>query len=126
MFKQTAYYNIKSFITEIVKSTAKRLNDIFLMHFNVRNLQKNFDKLLQYLSDSKKLPDILSITKTKLKKYEIYGNIILPSIDSNLLTVLHLLKELLLCKKNLKFTIMNNTSIMLNGCENLWILIETE
>ena len=43
-----------------------------------------------------------------------------------MLTVQHSPEKLLYVKETLKFTIMNDISIMLNDCENLWILIKTE
>ena len=45
---------------------AKKCN-LFLMHFNVRNKQKNVDKLSAFLSELNILPDVLAISKTKLK-----------------------------------------------------------
>ena len=45
------------------------------MHFNTRNLQKNIDKLSHYILQLKKLPDIIAITETKLKKDELQTNI---------------------------------------------------
>ena len=46
LFKQSAYYSIKFLNTEIVKTTAKRLDDIFFKHFNVKSLQKK--KMMNY------------------------------------------------------------------------------
>ena len=51
--------------------------DLFVIHFNVRSLQKNFDKLTNYILilQMKKLPDIIAITKNKLAKNQIVVNI---------------------------------------------------
>ena len=49
--------------------------NLFLIHFNVRSLQKNFDKLTNYILQIKKLPDIIAITETKLAKNQIVVNI---------------------------------------------------
>ena len=49
--------------------------NLFLIHFNVRTLQKNFDKLTNYILQMKKLPDIIAITETKLAKNQIVVNI---------------------------------------------------
>ena len=41
-------------------------NDFFLLHLNIRSLNKNLDKLEDLLTQLGKLPDIIAITETKL------------------------------------------------------------
>ena len=50
-------------------------NDLLLMHFNTRSLQKHIDKLTHYILHLQKLPDIIAITETKFKNYELQTNI---------------------------------------------------
>ena len=60
------YHDIVS-INEYLDLNINRPN-LFLIHFNVRSLQKNFDKLTNYILQMKKLPDVIAITETKLAK----------------------------------------------------------
>ena len=48
---------------------------LFIMHFNIRSLQKNSDHLASYLSELSVLPDIIAITETKLTNGIINSNI---------------------------------------------------
>ena len=40
------------------------------MHFNIRSLAKNIDKLNEYICDLKTKPSVIAITETKLNKTE--------------------------------------------------------
>ena len=42
----------------------KKNNDLFLIHFNVRSLQKHIDQLNNYLVGFKNQPDIAAISET--------------------------------------------------------------
>ena len=48
---------------------------LFMMHFNVRSLSKNIDKLSYYLSQLNLKPDIIAITETKLCDAKCGNNI---------------------------------------------------
>ena len=37
-----------------------------MIHFNVRSLQKNTDKLSHYLTDLNRKPDVVVVSETKL------------------------------------------------------------
>ena len=50
-------------------------NDLFLIHFNVRSLQKHIDQLNNYLVGFKNQPDIVAISETKLKEGFINRNV---------------------------------------------------
>ena len=52
---------------------------LYLMHFNVRSIQKNVNKLANLLTQLKALPDVLAITETKLKPDQEHTNINLES-----------------------------------------------
>ena len=48
------------------KSLDARPNDFFLLHFNLRSLSKNKDKIDEFLHDFERLPDLVAIVETKL------------------------------------------------------------
>ena len=48
---------------------------LYLMHFNVRSIQKNVDLLANLLTQLKALPNVLAITETKLKPDQAHNNI---------------------------------------------------
>ena len=64
LFLDCNYHDIAS----INNHASNNYNDLLLMYFNTRSLQKNIDKLTHYILQLKKLPDIIAITETKLKK----------------------------------------------------------
>ena len=45
------------------------------MHFNMRSLSKNVDKLHEFLTDLKTRPVVIAISETKLKESKIANNI---------------------------------------------------
>ena len=53
----------------------KKNNDLFLIHFNVRSLQKHIEQLNNYLVGFKNQPDIVAISESKLKEGLINRNI---------------------------------------------------
>ena len=67
LFLDCNYHDIAS----INNHASNNYNDFLLMHFNTRSFQKNIDKLTHYILQLQKLPDIIAITETKLKKYEL-------------------------------------------------------
>ena len=71
LFLDCYYHDIAS----INNHASNNYNDLLLIHFNTRSLQKNIDKLTHHILQLKKLPDIIAITETKLKKDELQTNI---------------------------------------------------
>ena len=53
--------------------------NLCILHFNVRSIQKNVDKLANLLTQLKALPDVLAMTETKLKPDQAHININLES-----------------------------------------------
>jgi len=41
--------------------------NLFLLHFNVRSIQKNVDNLATFFTELTALPDAIAISETKLK-----------------------------------------------------------
>ena len=68
-FCKSEYFDISSL------NDAVRDQNIYLMHFNVRSIQKNVDELANFLTQLKALPDVLAITETKLKPDQVHTNI---------------------------------------------------
>ena len=54
-----------------LSNTVFKSNRLFLIHINVRSLQKNFDDLYQLISSFAKSPDIICISETRLKAESI-------------------------------------------------------
>ena len=59
--KSSSYYDTPSLIPRL------NSNDFFLLHINIRSLQKYFDDLVNFTSQFTVLPDIICITETRLK-----------------------------------------------------------
>ena len=62
VFINCLYYDDKS-LNRILKN---QLNDLLIMHFNIRSFQKNTDALITYLLGLACSPDVIGITETKL------------------------------------------------------------
>ena len=60
------------------KSLHASPNDFFLLHFNVRSLSKNKDKIDEFLHDFERLPDLVAISETKLNENST-SNISIPN-----------------------------------------------
>ena len=46
------------------------ISDLTIFQGNVRSLNANFDSITEIFDNCQKLPDVLAITETKLKKYD--------------------------------------------------------
>ena len=116
------YHDIVS-INEYLHLNNSRPN-LFLIHFNVRSLQKKFDKLTNYIM--KKLPDIIAITETKLAKNQIVVN-----IDIEGCNFIHSDSSSraggfgLYIKDSLTFTLKEELDLNINSVENILIQVET-
>ena len=64
LFLDCNYHDIAS----INNHASNNYNELLLMHSNIRSLQKNIDKLTHYILQLQKLPDIIAITETILKR----------------------------------------------------------
>ena len=124
LFLNCQYHDIVS-INEYLDLNINRPN-LFLIHFNVRSLQKNLDKLTNYILQMKKLPDIIAITETKLTKNQIVVNINIEGYN-----FIHSDSSSraggvgLYIKDSLTFTLKEELDLNINSVENIWIQIET-
>ena len=75
-----AFNHVKSYY--YTPSLIPRLNsnELFLLHINIRSLQKNFDELVNLISQFTVLPDVICITETRLKNNPLI-NISIPGYD---------------------------------------------
>ena len=92
------------------------------MHFNVRSLAKNIDKLNKCICDLKTKPSVIAITETKLNQnrmsanINIYGhNFIHHDSKTCAGGVAFYIEE------SLKYIQSNKTSSNLDNVEDLWI-----
>ena len=60
------FYYDHSSINNLLCSKNK-FDHLFMIRFNIRSLQKNIDKLLHYLTDLNRKPNVLTVSETKLK-----------------------------------------------------------
>ena len=60
LFLNCNYYDTIFLNSQILNRS--NTNDLFFIHFNIRSLQKNIDKLTHYISQFHKLPDVIAIT----------------------------------------------------------------
>ena len=68
------YYYDHNSINNLLFSKNKS-NHLSIIHFNVRSLQKNIDKLSHYLTNLNRKPDVVAVSETNLKGNMIQGNI---------------------------------------------------
>ena len=80
--------DIHSYITQNLSSTknfdADRIpspkitsTELFIIHINIRSLNKNFDNLLKFLTELGTHPNIICLTETRLKQNSL-GNTQIP------------------------------------------------
>ena len=96
-------------------------NQLFLLHVNIRSLQKNFESFLDFQQTFEKLPDLICVSETKLR-FLLLRNLLIPNDEfyfSNSPTnaggvAIYISKHF----------IVHNTSkqlIEVTGCEDLWL-----
>ena len=118
------YYYDHASINNLLCSKNKS-NHLFIIHFNVRSLQKNIDKLSHYLTDLNRKPDVLAVSETKLKENMIHSN-----IELNRYQFIHRDSRTfagrvgIYVKSSISYDMKPNISIELPSVESLWIEIE--
>ena len=100
--------------------------DFFVIHFNVRSLSKNKDKIEECLNDMTRLPDAIAISETKLNassssnidipNYHFFHNDS-PSMAGGVGIYL---------KNAIKYRLRNDLSLKTSNCEDLWIEVESK
>ncbi|XP_077974519.1 uncharacterized protein LOC144430455 [Styela clava] len=102
-------------------STISNPSNLSIFHMNIRSIQRNFDYLINLLSEFQHPPHIIGISETKLKhnplaKINIPGyNFIHQPSDTNAGGVGCYIRS------NLKFKIIHDIKLNHPDCEDLWI-----
>ena len=96
-------------------------DDFFMLHINTRGLKKNFEKLVEFMTQLGKLPEIIAISKTKLCsefKMQLQGYTFIQNYSkTNAGGVAMFIKE------TLTFQSLNKYQLNTEGCEDLWITV---
>ena len=122
-FDKSAYFNINSLNRTVSKQ------DLLIMHFNVRSIQKNFDQVLMFLTELQKLPDIIALTEIKLSPNQIPTNIDLEGIASLYVAIARPNQEVVVfffIKKAVTCKLKRNINLDLANVEDLWIVVLTK
>ena len=121
LFNECEYYST-DYLNNILRN---RTNELLIIHFNIRSLEKNIDKMSQYLSELKRQPDVIALTETKLKD-NMCGN-----IEPAGYKFIHVNSPTLAggvgfyINKKLKYSVLGKLEMKANSVENMWIRIET-
>ena len=75
LFNQSDYYHDISDVNAILDKVSGDQQQLLMMHFNVRSLAKNIDKVSYFLSQLNKRPDIIAVTETILCDAKCGNNI---------------------------------------------------
>ena len=120
-FLMNNHYYGTSKIKRLVTNSIKK-DGLFVMHFNVRSLQKNLDALCHYIEEIELLPDIIAVTETKLRIGEFYTN-----IDITGYNFIHTGTKTnaggvgFYVSQKLSYSVNTLLSLELSGIEDLWI-----
>ena len=126
LFASCKYFEIDE-INQTLSKVKSCQRNLFVMHFNVRSLQKNFCKLSLYVSQLSTKPDVIAVTETKLNDAK--------SNDGFKLTEYEFMHKnsptkaggvAFYVKKELSYTLVNSAGLNLNAVEDLWIKIEAK
>ena len=95
---------------------------MFLIHFNIRSLQKYIDELATYLAGFKSQPEIVAISETKLREGNIDRNSDLEGYSFVHSDGKTCAGGVGICIKNtLKYSVNLHSKIVLTNAEHLWI-----
>ena len=126
LIDRTLLYNDNEYfsISRLNKlSSNNNKNNLFTLHFNTRSLPKNHDKIEEFLSELNVLPEIISVSETKLNSQST-SNVNIAQYD-----FLHNDSPSkaggvgLYVKNNVKYSLRNDLNLHLSNCEDIWIEI---
>ena len=113
-------------LTDIFLNSADDFRDLTIFHGNVGSLTKNISRLEELFLDCSKLPDIMGVTETRLKKS---GTSKRTHIDGYVFISCPTPTEAggagIYVSKSLDYTERNDIAIQLNGTEEVWIELKT-
>ena len=105
----------------------KQPDDLFLLHFNIRSLQKHIDKLSAYLANFKHQPDIVAISETKLREGKINRNIDIYGYNSiHADSATYAGGVGLYIKNSLKYSVKKCSTLKLSNAEHLWVDVHSK
>ena len=105
----------------------KQPDDLFLLHFNIRSLQKHIDKLSAYLANFKHQPDIVSVSETKICEgkincnIDIYGNNFFHADSATCAGGVGLY-----IKNSLTYSVNKCSNLKLPNAEHLWVDVNSK
>ena len=118
------YHDVAS-INRYINSNINNPN-LFLIHFNIRSLQKNFDSLVNYISQLNKTPDVIAITETKLTEGAIYTDIHISGYNFiHVDSITNAGGVGMYIKNSYSFHEMKTFNIKVGEVESIWIQIES-
>ena len=104
----------------------KNSEDLFLIHFNIRSLQKHIDELTTYLFGFKNQSEIIGISETKLREGNLNRNIDLEGYDFVHSDSKTFAGGVGICNKNtLRYSVNRCSKSLLSNTEHLWVDIIT-
>ena len=111
----------KYFDADRISSLKITSADLFIIHINIRSLNKNIDDLLEFLTGIDTRPNIICLTETRLKQNSLV-NTQIPGykfchVDSDI----NAGGVGIYIDKEIEFACENLYSFSKNGLENLWI-----
>ena len=119
-FQKGEYFDISSL------NGAVGDQNLYLLHSNVRSIQKNVDELTNLLTQLKAIPDVLAIMETKPKPDQLHTNI---NLEGN--TFIHTDSEIhsggmgFYIKKSLNYKILKDININMAIVQDMWIEVQT-
>ena len=119
LFGKCGYFNIESINKMLFY---KNKDDLFIIHLNIRSLQKNVETLNNYFSQLDKQPDIIVLSETKLDEGRVFANIKLDGYKFNYVNGLTNAGGVgLYVKERIKFSANKCVQCDLSFVETLWI-----
>ena len=120
-FSNCVYHNFTSLNNEV----KHKRDDLFIMHFNVRSLQKNVDKLTTILADFSETPDIIAISETKITYGQLLVNVDIVGYDLiRCNSVTRAGGVGFYIKQNLTYKLRSDVNVKLDFDENMWIEVK--
>ena len=108
-------------LNETNKMYTSKNNSLNILHLNIRSLNKNYDKLYDFLQSLLYLPDIVCLSESRIKKQPLV-NINIPGYSFvNVAPLRNAGGVAMYVKNGLKYT--NDQTFDLHGCESLWLTI---
>ena len=126
LFASCKYFEIDETNQTLSKVKSCQRN-LFVMHFNVRSLQKNFSKLSLHVSQLSTKPDVIAITETKLNDAKINDGFKLTEYKfTHKNSPTKAGGVAFYVKKELSYTLINSAGLNLNAVKGLRIKIEAK